>query len=67
LGDEVRMFGRQLEFEAMNIAIEAARRRGAKAFIADGIATPKNQVISALYPSLGFAAVNGSPTLVPQS
>jgi FkbH-like protein len=57
-----RVFGRQLEFEAMNIAVEAARRRGAKAFIADYIATPKNHVISALYPSLGFAAINGSTT-----
>jgi len=57
-----RVFGRQLEFEAMNIAVEAARRRGAKAFIADYIATPKNHVISTLYQSLGFAAVNGSAT-----
>jgi FkbH-like protein len=53
-----RVFGRQLECEAMNIAVEAARRRGAKAFIADYIATPKNHVISTLYPSLGFAAVS---------
>ena len=57
-----RVFGRQLEFEAMNIAVEAGRRRGAKAFAADYIATPKNHVISALYPSLGFTAVNGSTT-----
>jgi FkbH-like protein len=57
-----RVFGRQLEFEAMNIAVEAARRRGAKAFIADYIATPKNHVIGALYPSLGFAAATGSTT-----
>jgi FkbH-like protein len=55
-----RVFGRQLEFEAMNIAVEAARLRGANAFIADYIATPKNHVISALYPSLGFVAVNGT-------
>jgi FkbH-like protein len=57
-----RVFGRQLEFEAMSIAVETARRRGAKAFIADYIATPKNHIINALYPSLGFAAVNGSAT-----
>ena len=31
-----------------------------RAFIADYIATPKNNVISALYPSLGFTAVNQS-------
>lgn len=55
-----RVFGRQLEFEAMNIAVEAARRLGVKAFIADYIATPKNQVISALYRRLGFIAVGDS-------
>jgi FkbH-like protein len=53
-----RVFGRQLEFEAMNIAVEAARRRGIKTFVADYIATPKNGVISELYPSLGFAPIN---------
>jgi FkbH-like protein len=53
-----RVFGRQLEFKAMNIAVEAARQRGARALIADYIATSKNNVISALYPSLGFAAIN---------
>jgi FkbH-like protein len=57
-----RVFGRHLEFEAMNIAVDAARSRGAKAFIADYVATPKNHVISALYPSLGFASANGSTT-----
>src|SRR5262249_23023530 len=57
-----RVFGRQLEFEAMNIAVESARRRGARALVADYIGTPKNRVISSLYPSLGFEAVGGSPT-----
>jgi FkbH-like protein len=50
-----RVFGRELEFEAMNIAVEVARRRGASALIADYRPTAKNNVISALYPSLGFA------------
>jgi FkbH-like protein len=49
-----RVFGRQLEFEALNIAVEQARRRGSKALRADYIPTPKNGVISELYPSLGF-------------
>jgi FkbH-like protein len=53
-----RVFGRQLEFEAMNVAVEAARQRGVRAIIADYIATSKNNVISSLYPSLGFAAVD---------
>jgi FkbH-like protein len=54
-----RVFGRRLEFEAMNIAVEAARERGIKAFVANYIATSKNNVISALYPGLGFSAMAG--------
>lgn len=53
-----RVFGRQLEFEAMNIAVEAARQRGVRTLVADYIATPKNNVISTLFPSLGFTAVD---------
>jgi FkbH-like protein len=53
-----RVFGRQLEFEAMNIAVETARRRGVRTFRADYIPTTKNRVISELYPNLGFAHVN---------
>ena len=49
-----RVFGRQLEFEAMNIAVEQARFHGAKALRADYIPTPKNRVINELYPTLGF-------------
>jgi FkbH-like protein len=52
-----RVFGRQLEFEAMNIAVEAARQLGIKRFFANYLATAKNNVISELYPSLGFTAV----------
>jgi FkbH-like protein len=50
-----RVFGRQLEFEAMNIAVEQARRRGGRALRAHYIPTTKNGVISELYPSLGFS------------
>jgi FkbH-like protein len=53
-----RVFGRQLEFEAMNIAVEQASRRGGKAVRADYIPTPKNAVISELYSSLGFSTLN---------
>jgi FkbH-like protein len=49
-----RVFGRELEFEAMNIAVEAARRRGVRAFRATYVPTSKNGVIRDLYPSLGF-------------
>ena len=49
-----RVFGRQLEFEAMNIAVETARQAGMKRLVADYIATPKNGVISELYPNPGL-------------
>ena len=57
-----RVFGRQLEFEAMNIAVEAARERGVRAFVANYIPTAKNDLISTLYPSLGFTEVNQPAT-----
>jgi FkbH-like protein len=53
-----RVFGRRLEFEALNVAVEQARRRGIKAFRAAYIPTSKNGVISELYPSLGFLPVS---------
>jgi FkbH-like protein len=53
-----RVFGRELEFEAMNIAVEAAKEHGARTLVADYIPTPKNEVISKLYPSLGFVEVS---------
>jgi FkbH-like protein len=49
-----RVFGRALEVEAMNIAVEVARQRGARTLRADYIPTPKNNVVSQLYPTLGF-------------
>lgn len=52
-----RVFGRQLEWEAMNMAVEVGRSRGARAFCADYVPTPKNGVISELYPALGFINV----------
>jgi FkbH-like protein len=50
-----RVFGRQLEDEAMNIAVEAARTRGKSLLHADLIATKKNAVIRGLFADLGFA------------
>lgn len=49
-----RVFGRELEFEAMNVAVEAARRRGARRFRADYVPTPRNAIVSSLYANLGF-------------
>jgi FkbH-like protein len=52
-----RVFGRELEFEAMNVAVQAAKERGARALVADFIPTPKNDVIRELYRTLGFTEV----------
>jgi FkbH-like protein len=49
-----RVFGRQLEYEAMNIAVESARARGARTLHADFIATARNAVIKDLFSKLGF-------------
>jgi FkbH-like protein len=49
-----RVFGRQLELEALNIAVGEARCRGARALEADFVPTKKNAVVQGLYESLGF-------------
>jgi FkbH-like protein len=54
-----RVFGRELEFEAMNIAVETALRRNARGLFADYIPTKKNVVIKDLFTSLGFDLVSG--------
>jgi FkbH-like protein len=53
-----RVFGRQLEHEAMNVAVEAARRRGVREIIATYAPTPKNGVVRDLYPACGFRAAD---------
>jgi len=55
-----RVFGRQLEREAMNIAVETAHRMGIRAFRACYIPTSKNAVVGGLYSELGFALVSGA-------
>jgi FkbH-like protein len=52
-----RVFGRQLEHEALNIAVEKARGRGVTEIFASYLPTPKNAVIRDLYPSLGFEPI----------
>jgi FkbH-like protein len=52
-----RVFGRQLEYEAMNIAVEIARAMGAQSFRAEYVPTAKNQVVKDLYSNLGFSAL----------
>ena len=50
-----RVFGRQLEEEALNILAEAARARGVSEIRAAFVPTEKNGVIADLFPRLGFA------------
>lgn len=50
-----RVFGRQLEHEAINIAVEALRARGVFTLRAAYLPTAKNGVIAELFDSLGFS------------
>jgi predicted enzyme involved in methoxymalonyl-ACP biosynthesis len=52
-----RVFGRELEYEAMNIVAQIASQRGVNRIFADFIPSAKNGVVSNLYPGLGFSAV----------
>lgn len=51
-----RVFGRDLEVEAMNIAVEAARSRGVRQLRAAYIPTAKNGIVSDLYGRFGFSS-----------
>jgi predicted enzyme involved in methoxymalonyl-ACP biosynthesis len=53
-----RVFGRELEFEVMNIAVETARERGASALHARYVPTAKNIVVRDLYDRLGFTRID---------
>lgn len=55
-----RVFGRQLEYEEMTIAVEAARGRGIRVLCAEYIPTERNRVVGGLFKSLGFAAAPGT-------
>jgi len=55
-----RVFGRQLEDEALNIAVEAARAKGFGQLRAELITTKKNAVIRDLFAGLGFAPAGAS-------
>ena len=54
-----RVFGRELEIEAMNIAVETAKSRGVRAFRADYVPTAKNSVVGGLFATLGFTETAG--------
>jgi FkbH-like protein len=50
-----RVFGRQLEDEAMNILIEMASARGVHTLRAEYIPTARNAVVKNLFERLGFS------------
>ncbi|HLG87699.1 MAG TPA: HAD-IIIC family phosphatase [Alphaproteobacteria bacterium] len=52
-----RVFGRELEHEAMNIAVEVARCAGVRKLQADYAPTAKNGVVADLYGRLGFSRI----------
>jgi FkbH-like protein len=54
-----RVFGRQLEHEAMNIAVASARERGARHLRAAYLPTARNGIVKDLYSSLGFRPILG--------
>jgi FkbH-like protein len=60
-----RVFGRQLEEEALNILVEAARARGAPAIHAAFVPTPKNGVIADLFPRLGLTPAGEGRWMLP--
>jgi FkbH-like protein len=53
-----RVFGRQLEDEVMNIAVQTAKSQGFQRLSADYIPTKKNGVIKGLYEKLKFSLVH---------
>jgi FkbH-like protein len=56
-----RVFGRELEMEAMNIAVEHAVAAGARSLRGSIVPTKKNGVIAGLYEKLGFEKAAAPP------
>jgi FkbH-like protein len=54
-----RVFGRQVEAEALAVTVETARLGKVRMFRASYIPTPRNAVVAKLFPSLGFAETGG--------
>jgi FkbH-like protein len=52
-----RVFGRQLEDEVMNIAVEQARAKGFRALSARFVPSGRNGVIGDLFRNLGFESI----------
>lgn len=49
-----RVFGRQLEHEALNLIVESARRTGIREIVGTYLPTARNSVVSDLYEKFGF-------------
>jgi FkbH-like protein len=55
-----RVFGRQVEYAAMNVLAEEARLRGARSLIGEYKPTAKNVLVENLYPTMGFVETQAS-------
>jgi len=55
-----RVLGRQVEEAALNLLVEAARRRGAKSLIGEYIASNRNAMVADHYGKLGFTLIDQS-------
>jgi FkbH-like protein len=56
-----RVFGRQLEHEAMNVLVEVARGRGVNEIRAQYVETEKNRIVRDLFGTLGFVQTENAP------
>lgn len=59
-----RVFGRQLEYESMNVAVETARALGVERIVGQYVPTQRNVTFRSLYGDLGFSpepAAAGTP------
>ena len=57
-----RVFGRELEAEALNIAVDIVRRRGGRLLRGEYAPTPRNHVVKDLYANFGFQPVDVAPS-----
>jgi FkbH-like protein len=55
-----RVLQRQVEHESLNKLVRLAQCRGCRQILAQYIRTPKNNLVSNLFPSLGFTALSAS-------
>ncbi len=55
-----RVFGRQVEYAAMNVLAQEAILRGARRLVGEYLPTAKNAIVENLYPAMGFVEMPAS-------